>query len=223
MQNILFVLEIAAIFFLMSKGCISVLLWVMSLILFQMSYEKGNEHIYLEAIEDYPVQDCVKPKKFRFLYKKLNKLSYKGIPKEMYYCETIKVYGFIIYSILAFVMLFIDIQMTYWLGGAYITLYVGLSLLSAGILKRKSFIARYKLLNRYNLKYLLGPEDEPYPKPVGKCRIESVFRRGRKVFAVVRMKDTGEEKNRVLVLGKKEHNRDTFYILYEICNVYYIV
>lgn len=90
MQNILFVLEIAAIFFLMSKGCISVLLWVMSLILFQMSYEKGNEHIYLEAIEDYPVQDCVKPKKFRFLYKKLNKLSYKGIPKEMYYCETIK-------------------------------------------------------------------------------------------------------------------------------------
>lgn len=194
MQNILFVLEIAAIFFLMSKGCISVLLWVMSLILFQMSYEKGNEHIYLEAIEDYPVQDCVKPKKFRFLYKKLNKLSYKGIPKEMYYCETIKVYGFIIYSILAFVMLFIDIQMTYWLGGAYITLYVGLSLLSAGILKRKSFIARYKLLNRYNLKYLLGPEDEPYPKQVGKCRIESVFRRGRKVFAVVRMKDTGEEK-----------------------------
>lgn len=116
MQNILFVLEIAAIFFLMSKGCISVLLWVMSLILFQMSYEKGNEHIYLEAIEDYPVQDCVKPKKFRFLYKKLNKLSYKGIPKEMYYCETIKVYGFIIYSISAFVMLFIDIQMTYWLG-----------------------------------------------------------------------------------------------------------
>ena len=110
MQNILFVLEIAAIFFLMSKGCISVLLWVMSLILFQMSYEKGNEHIYLEAIEDYPVQDCVKPKKFRFLYKKLNKLSYKGIPKEMYYCETIKVYGFIIYSISAFVMLFIDIQ-----------------------------------------------------------------------------------------------------------------
>ena len=52
MQNILFVLEIAAIFFLMSKGCISVLLWVMSLILFQMSYEKGNEHIYLEAIEN---------------------------------------------------------------------------------------------------------------------------------------------------------------------------
>ena len=32
-----------------------------------------------------------------------------------------------------------------------------------------------------------------------------------------------EKKKRVLVLGKKEHNRDTFYILYEICNVYYIV
>ena len=45
----------------------------------------------------------------------------------------------------------------------------------------------------------------------------------RERVSVVRMKDTGEEKNRVLVLGKKEHNRDTFYILYEICNVYYIV
>lgn len=32
-----------------------------------------------------------------------------------------------------------------------------------------------------------------------------------------------EKKKRVLVLGKKEHNRDTFYILYGICNVYYIV
>ena len=46
---------------------------------------------------------------------------------------------------------------------------------------------------------------------------------GKKSFCGCRMIDTGEEKNRVLVLGKKEHNRDTFYILYEICNVYYIV
>ena len=75
--------------------------------------------------------------------------------------------------------------------------------MSAGILKRKSFIARYKLLNRYNLKYLLGPEDEPYPKQVGKCRIESVFRRGRKVFAVVRMKDTGEEKKQSISAWEK--------------------
>ena len=100
MQGLSFVLEIIFIMFLMSKRMISILLWVMSLMMFQMSYESGNEQIYLEAIEDYPIQDCVEPKKFRFLYKKLNKLSYKGIPKEMYYCETIKDLSFIPYWLL---------------------------------------------------------------------------------------------------------------------------
>lgn len=38
-----------------------------------MSFETGNERIYLEIIEDYPIQDCVKPKRFKFIYKKLNK------------------------------------------------------------------------------------------------------------------------------------------------------
>ena len=66
-----------------------------------MSFETGNERIYLEILEDYPIQDCVKPKRFKFIYKKLNKLSYKDIPKEMYYCETIKVYGFLLYSLLS--------------------------------------------------------------------------------------------------------------------------
>lgn len=52
MQGLLFVLEIIFIMFLMSKRMISILLWVMSLMMFQMSYESGNEQIYLEAIED---------------------------------------------------------------------------------------------------------------------------------------------------------------------------
>ena len=58
MQGLLFVLEIIFIMFLMSKRMISILLWVMSLMMFQMSYESGNEQIYLEAIEDYPIQDA---------------------------------------------------------------------------------------------------------------------------------------------------------------------
>ena len=222
MQDILFVLEIVGILFLMSKRFISILLWIMSLVLFQMSYGRGNEHIYLEAIEDYPIQDCIEPKKFKFLYKKLNKLSYKGIPRELYYCETIKVYGFIIYSILAFIMVFIDKEVTYWLGGGYIVFYAVLSILSAEILTKKSFFARYKLLNRYNVKYLFLPK-EHYPKIIGKCQIESVFRRRRKVFATVKILETGEVKNKVLVLGESKHEGDTVYILHEICNVYYIV
>lgn len=222
MQGLLFVLEIIFIMFLMSKRMISILLWVMSLMMFQMSYESGKEQIYLEAIEDYPIQDCVEPKKFRFLYKKLNKLSYKGIPKEMYYCETIKVYGFIIYSILAFIMSFIDRKVTYWLGGGYIVMYAVLGMLSAEIMLKKSFFARYKLLNRYNVKYLFLPK-EHYPKIIGKCQINSISRRGRKFFATVKILETGEVKNKVLVLGESKHEGDTVYILHEICNVYYIV
>ena len=177
----------------------------------------------LEIIEDYPIQDCVKHQKFKFLYKKLNKLSCKGIPKEMYYCETMQVYGFIIYSILAVIVFFIDKQWTCLLGVIYIAFYGVLGLLSAGILKRKSFIARYKLLNKYNIRYLFWPENEPYPKRIGKCKIESVFRRRRKVFATVKILETGEVKNKVLVLGESKHEGDTVYILHEICNVYYIV
>ena len=109
--------------------------------------------------------------------------------------------------------------MAWW---GYIVFYAVLSILSAEILTKKSFFARYKLLNRYNVKYLFLPK-EHYPKIIGKCKIESVFHRRRKVFATVKILETGEVKNKVLVLGESKHEGDTVYILHEICNVYYIV
>ena len=71
MQGLLFVLEIIFIMFLMSKRMISILLWVMSLMMFQMSYESGNEQIYLEAIEDYPIKvylkKCIIAKQLKYM------------------------------------------------------------------------------------------------------------------------------------------------------------
>ena len=67
MQGVLLVIEILFIMFLLAKQAISILLWFMSIIMFQMSFETGNERIYLEIIEDYPIQDCVKPKRFKFI------------------------------------------------------------------------------------------------------------------------------------------------------------
>ena len=177
----------------------------------------------MEIIEYYPIQDCVKPKRFKFIYKKLNKLSYKDIPKEMYYCETIKVYGFILYSLLSFIMFFMNKQVIGVFGGIYIVFYAVLSLLTAGILKRKSFIARYKEVNRHNVKYLFLPENEPYPKMIGKCQIEKMYRQGKKVFATVKVLETGEVKNRVLILKKNVQENHGDGILYEICQVYYII
>ena len=221
MQGVLLVIEILFIMFLLAKQAISILLWFMSIIMFQMSFETGNERIYLEIIEDYPIQDCVKPKRFKFIYKKLNKLSYKDIPKEMYYCETIKVYGFILYSLLSFIMFFMNKQVIGVFGGIYIVFYAVLSLLTAGILKRKSFIARYKEVNRYNVKYLFWPDNEPYPKMIGKCRIEKMYGQGKKVFATVKVLETGEVKNRVLILRKNVQENQGDGILYEICQVCY--
>lgn len=223
MQGVLLVIEILFIMFLLAKQAISILLWFMSIIMFQMSFETGNERIYLEIIEDYPIQDCVKPKRFKFIYKKLNKLSYKDIPKEMYYCETIKVYGFILYSLLSFIMFFMNKQVIGVFGGIYIVFYAVLSLLTAGILKRKSFISRYKEVNRYNVKYLFWPDNEPYPKMIGKCRIEKMYGQGKKVFATVKVLETGEVKNRVLILRKNVQENHGDGILYEICQVYYLI
>ena len=67
MSGIIIILEIILVMFLWSEQFISVLLWIISIIMFQMSFRYGNEHFYLEIIEDYPAQYCVKAGKFKIL------------------------------------------------------------------------------------------------------------------------------------------------------------
>lgn len=119
MSGIIIILEIILVMFLWSEQFISVLLWIISIIMFQMSFGYGNEHFYLEIIEDYPAQDCVKPGKLKFLFKKLIRLSYKDIPKEMYYCEIIKVCGFGIYSLVLSISIFINEYIASLMGVIY--------------------------------------------------------------------------------------------------------
>lgn len=222
MQIIIFVAEIIFVMFLWSKQIFSVMLWVLSIIMFHMSFEIGNERIYLEVIEDYPIQNLIKPRRFKFLYKKLNKLSDKDIPKEMYYSETIKVYGFIVYSVLAFVLFFINEYVASLLGGIYIWFYMVLSIISASLLKWKSFLERYKLFNRFNIRYLFLPEDEPNPRKIGKCNIISKTKKPSGVFATVRVLETNELIERVLLQSKIANEKKADYCLYEICNVFYV-
>lgn len=222
MEIVLFVIDVILVMFLLSKQLYLIGLWFLFVIMFQMSYLTGNEHIYLEIIEDYPIQDCLKPKQFKFLYRKLNKLSDKGIPKEMYYCETIKVYGFIICSIAALFSFFINENITLLFGKMYFWLFVALSLVSANLLKKKSFIERYKLLNKFNIKYLFRPEDEPTPRKIGKCHIISKTKQRGRVFVTVRVLETNELTERVLLQSKITNEKNDEYCLYEICNVFYV-
>ena len=217
------IVEILLVMFLFSKRYIAASLWVMSVILLQMSYERGNEHIYLEVIEDYPIKDCVKPKQFKSWYRKLNKLSIKDIPKEMYYCETIRIYGFIIYSLALLGIIFVNEYVASVMGAVYIGFISVLSILSGWMMTKRSFLERYKILNKHNIKYMFLPENEPYPRKLGKCQIVNESRRGKRTFVTVIVLETGEVKERVLLQGKKKQGDNPIYSIYEICKVYYIV
>lgn len=46
MSGIIIILEIILVMFLWSEQFISVLLWIISIIMFQMSFGYGNEHLY---------------------------------------------------------------------------------------------------------------------------------------------------------------------------------
>lgn len=217
------IVEILLAMFLFSKQYIAVSLWVVSIVSFQMSYERGNEHIYLEIIEDYPIKDCVKPKQFKSWYRKLNKLSIKGIPKEMYYCETIRIYGFIIYSLALIVLIFCSQYIASLIGIVYIGGCGLLELVSAYLMVRKRFIMRYKILNRYNIKYLFNQNNEPYPQKIGKCHVIAVNKKFNKTYVTVSLVKTGEMKKRVLLQGKNKQGENPVYDMYEICKVYYVV
>ena len=91
------------------------------------------------------------------------------------------------------------------------------------IIKKKSFIARYKILNKKNIKYVFLPNDEPSPRKIGDCQIIAETKKLKKTFVTVRMLETGEIKERVLQTSKKRQGNDSVYCLYEICMVFYIV
>ena len=50
---------------------IAISIWVMAILVMDMSIRYGNKRVYIEIIEDYPLEDCIKPYKYRFLFQNL--------------------------------------------------------------------------------------------------------------------------------------------------------
>lgn len=223
MKGIIVILEILFVMYLWSQKCIVVLGWFLSFIMIQMSVEYGNESIYLQVIEDYPVQDCVKPRKMKIIFKGLEKLSHKDIPKEMYFSEIIKVIVFFAYSFLVFAVAIFDKDLASRISAVYICFNGLVSLICCFILCKKSFLARYKKINRYNINYLFASEDEPLPRKIGDCKIIAETKRLKRTYVTVRLLETGKIEEGVLLLGGKYRGNDSIYELYEICNVFYII
>ena len=85
------------------------------------------------------------------------------------------------------------------------------------------FIERYKVLNQQNIRYVFWPNDEPAPRKIGNCQIIEETKKLKKTFVTVRMLETGEIKERVLLQGEKKQGDNSVYSIYEICKVFYIV
>lgn len=202
---------------------IAISIWVMAILVMDMSIRYGNKRVYIEIIEDYPLEDCIKPYKYRFLFQNLSRLSYKDIPKEMYFSEVIIYVGFGVYSFIGFITLFVDELLCVIIGVIYFGVVYGIYMAGIFVMIRKSFLSRFIKLNKHNLKFLFLPENKPYPRNVGKCKVIQECKRGKKVFAKVKILDTGEIIEKVLLRGKIRQNSSSVYSVYEICNVYYIV
>ena len=189
----------------------------------ELSLYNGLKWIYWEIIEDYPADDCVKPEicKKLFYYERMSPM--KGFPKELYYAGIAKYIGFWIYLVVDFLILLFNEEIAAKVGLVYLIAIHVLEEVWTSAAMRKSFRARYKMLNRYNFRYLFYSEDAPYPKRIGKCEIIREYRIIRKKFVTIRMLDTGEYIDRVLISGKKRPGENPVYILYEICKVKYIV
>ena len=222
MKDVLFVLEALFMMFLLSKRLLAHILWMISVMMFHMSYEYGNVDNYREVIKDYPEEDCLKFEKYSFLFKNLENINEKGIPKEMFLCEKLKFSGFVLYSLLWIPTYLIDENLSIACGVIHVIFYMAITVFCFFFVKTKSFKAKYKKINQHNIKYYLSPNDEPLPVVVGKCRIIKVNKKGKRKIAIVKLIDTREIKVNVEVQCQFQMNDTTEYTLYEICKVLYI-
>lgn len=194
--------------------------WLLSLSYFKSYHTWSKEKDYRRIIIDYPVSDCVKPKKFKFLYKELE-LSDKGIPKEMYYIDLLQLYGLIPYTIILFAFSFINKDLSLLTAMVYVLFIASSEVVCELTAGRKSFYARYKLLNWQTFKCAYNSSKDPEPEKIGSCEIVDKVKRRGKYFATIKMVETGRMKSEVLITRVRREDESSVYTLYKICNVFY--
>lgn len=198
-------------------------MWLATVVLMDLYFSCGNEKCYREIIEDYPVEDCIKPRRYKFLFKNLNRLSYKDIPKEMYFSALVVFIGFLVYTPIGFISSFYSEILSAIIGWIYIFIVYGIDIVCIFVMTRKSFLSRFQMMNIHNFKYIFSPQNAPYPRKIGRCHIMKEQRKGKRTFVTVCMMESGEIIDKVLLRGKKRQGENPFYSIYEICGVYYIV
>ena len=84
MIHVALIVDIVLLLIFLRMGFEILLMWAWFLLALLMFFAWGSKSFYLETIEDYPEKDCIVPVRFRFLFRNLEGLSSKGIPKELY-------------------------------------------------------------------------------------------------------------------------------------------
>lgn len=199
-------------------------IWLMSVWIFYGAVHNTFPSFYREIISDYPREQCVKPKFLKWMFPFNGDHPDKELPKEIYIMGIEIFLSLVLHTVLLPAMFLMGedgpelaFSFLVWDG-----VFVMFMLLRGSY---KGFIDHYKIMNRYNFKFYILPDGEPYPCKVGKCEIVKTYKKKRKTFATVRMLDDGEMISDVLVSGngKKEKGGNIRYQMYEICKEKYII
>lgn len=114
-----------------------------------------------------------------------------------------------------------------YLSFSYIILSVMLILYVEFDVFKDFFLQRFKIINKYNIRYLFpitynSTSKWPISNSMGKCKIINTYKKGKKIYASIKMHENEMiYENVLLASGLKEGNKNS-YKLYEICYVKYI-
>lgn len=198
--------------------------WIGFAVVLHIAIYRSMPGFYREIITDYPRESCVEPKICKWMFPYNHSHPDKGLPKEIY-VQGIAVYiGYLVYSVLLFVILPFNEVISSYLAVCYLFYFVIVMWICVHRGTMKSFYARYKIMNRYNFfRTALLANKTPYPQLKGKCEILSERRKRKKIFVMVRMLEDGEVIEDVLLSGCKKEGKNQTYHMYEICKVKYII
>lgn len=198
--------------------------WLWSISVIFMDANRGHSNIITDLRNSgYPKSQCITPKRMKFLFAYREDVEGGSeIPKEI---VQMNIFGFYNLVFSAIVFLCVREKFDGGLSALYSEVDTAVILVVMIVLRLKAgkaaFKNRFKKLNVYNWKYFLKASDiDSILQTIGKCRVVSVKRKGKRKYVTVKMLSTGETLENILFCGKL--SRGKIYMLYEICHLKYV-
>lgn len=197
--------------------------WLALISVIVATTQRTIRRFYESIIEDYPKEYCVTPKLFKKIFATYQTYPEKGVPREIYYGQVTIYILFGIYTMVTLGMIFFGRWTAYILGEVYFIFLGTVTIWEFSAGSWRCFVARYKVLNRFNFKYLLSSTKEPIPEKIGDCKIIEKYKNRNKILVTVKMLNSNESVQNVVFSRCEKEGEDITYQLYELCKVKYII